>query len=72
MNHLFTYHSNCVGRSNPVCLIQQLPLVMLLASYVQGLYFLIWPVKIDPCAFSHLCQLLKGLHLSVSIYQMNQ
>jgi hypothetical protein len=35
MNHLFTYYLNCVGKSNPVCLIQQLPLVILLASYVQ-------------------------------------
>jgi len=35
MNHLFTYYLNCVGKSNPVCLIQQLPLVIFLASYVQ-------------------------------------
>ena len=35
MNHLFTYYLNGVGKSNPVCLIQQLPLVILLASYVQ-------------------------------------
>jgi len=35
MNHLFTYYLNCVGKSNPVCLIQQLHLVILLASYVQ-------------------------------------
>jgi len=35
MNHLFTYYLNCVGKSHPVCLIQQLPLVILLASYVQ-------------------------------------
>jgi len=55
MNHLFTYYLNCVGKSNPVCLIQQLPLVVLLASYVQWLYFLIWPGKIDPFTFSHLC-----------------
>ena len=55
MNHLFTYYSNCVGKSNPVCLIQQLPLVILLASYVQWLYFLIWPGKIYLFTFSHLC-----------------
>jgi len=35
MNHLFTYYLNCVGKSDPVCLIRQLPLVILLASYVQ-------------------------------------
>ena len=55
MNRLFMYYLNCVGKSNPVCLIQQLPLVILLASYVQWLYFLIWPGKIDPFTFSHLC-----------------
>jgi len=55
MNHLFTYYLNCVGKSNPVCLIQQLPLVILLASYVQWLYFLIWPGNIDPFIFFHLC-----------------
>jgi len=54
MNHLFTYYWNCVGKSNPVCLIHQLPLVFLLDSYVQWLYFLIWPGKIDPFTFSHL------------------
>ena len=52
---LFTYYLNCVGKSNPVCLIQQLPLVIMLASYVQWLYFLIWSGKIDPFTFSHLC-----------------
>jgi len=35
MNHLFTYYLNCVGKSNPVSLIQQLLLVILLAFYVQ-------------------------------------
>jgi len=35
MNHLFTYYLNCVGKSDPVCLNQQLPLVILLASYAQ-------------------------------------
>jgi len=35
LNHLFTYYLNCVGKSNPVCLIQQFPLVILLASDVQ-------------------------------------
>ena len=35
MNHLFTYYLNCAGKSDPVCLIQQLPLFILLASYVQ-------------------------------------
>jgi len=35
MNHLFMYYLNCVGKSNPVCLIQQIPLVILVAFYVQ-------------------------------------
>ena len=56
MNHLFTCYLNCVCKSNPVCLIQQLPLIILLASYVQWLYFLIWPGKIDPFTFPHLCE----------------
>ena len=72
LNHLFTYYLNCVGKSNPVCLIQQFPLVILLASDVQWLYFLILPGKIYPFTFSHLCSLLKGGHLNVSIHLLNK
>ena len=38
MNHLFAYYFNCSWKSNPVCLIQQWSVIILLASYVQWLF----------------------------------
>jgi len=64
--HLFTCYLNCMCKSNPVCLIQQWSVVILLGSYVQWHYFLVWHAKIDPLTFSHLCSLWKGMQLSVS------
>jgi len=34
-NHLFTCYLNCMCKSNPVCLIQQWSVIILLGSYVQ-------------------------------------
>jgi len=71
-NHLFTCYLNCTCKSNPVCLIQQWSVIILLASYVQWLHFLVWHGKIDPLTFSNLCSLSACMQLSVSIHQKNE
>ena len=41
-NHLFTCYLNCICRSNPICLIQQWSVIIVLCSYVQWPSFLVW------------------------------
>jgi len=60
INHLFACYSNCMCKSNPVCLIQQWFVIFLLASYVQWHYFLIWAYENQPMDFSPSMFTLKG------------
>jgi len=54
-NHLFTCYLNRMCRSNPVCLIKQWSVIILLGSYVQWPHFFVWqnwPIYFFPSIFT--------------------